>query len=148
MQSDFWDFFVQANINQRLCYTNSKLKRKQMMMIFSHLILVFSPRAKIRRFINGLKAFLFKTPLKCILFCPRYVIQEKRRENFQKSSINCTPNSKDWWVNETSVTKLAPPPQSRQGKHRSLLNTMKNMGGNVLAKFSGRIMQWPTKSQW
>ena len=37
--------------------------------------------------------------------------------------------------NEASVTKLAPPPQSRQRKHRSLLNTMKNKGGNVLAKF-------------
>ena len=51
--SDFGDFFAQANINQRLCYTNDKLKRKQMKMIFSHLMLAFSLRAKIIRFING-----------------------------------------------------------------------------------------------
>ena len=133
MHSDFSDFFVQANINQRLCYTPDKLKRKTNDDdLFSPHVGIF-PKGENYTIHQRVKAFLFKTPLKCILFCPRYIIEEKRREHFLKSSIICSPNSKDWSVKEASVTKLAPPPQSRQRKHRSLLNTMKNKGGNVPA---------------
>ena len=126
MQSDFWDFFVLANINQRLCCQWQAKEETNDDDLFSPHVGIF-PKGENYTIHQRVKAFLFKTALKCILFCPRYVIQEKRREIFHKNSIICTPNSKDWSVNEASSTKLAPPPQSRQRKHRSLLNTIKKL---------------------
>ena len=64
--------------------------------------------------LTGKGAFV-QTPIKCVLFCPRYVIQEKRKGNFYKStsSIICTQvirNSDEWSKHH----------KTRNGRHRNL----------------------------
>ena len=91
------------NKTQRLCYTNDKLKRKQMMMIFSHSPLCwhFPQGRKLYDSSKG-KGVFIQNPTKM-----RLVLA-----SLCQSSIICTPNSKDWSVNEASITNLAPPPRA------------------------------------
>ena len=91
-----------------------------MMIIFSHLMLAFSPNVTIIRFINAGKGVFVQTPIKCVLFCPRYVIQEKIEKEIstkiQVVSFVLRPSVR---VHDSSDER-SKHHKTRNGRHRNL----------------------------
>ena len=72
-----------------LCLIHQWQARKQMMIIFSHLLTScwnFPQMWQLYDSSTG-KGVFVQTPIKCVLFCPRYVIQEKMKRKFLQEYI-------------------------------------------------------------